>query len=47
MKVITAPFRFVWRILSYTLFFLPTLIIRSRKKKRQRHEEVIAAIAGR
>lgn len=43
--------RWIWKvvkavvlIISYVFLFLPTLVFRSHKKRKQRHAELIAAI---
>lgn len=44
--VIYVPARVLLKVLAWTLFFLPTLLFRVRRVRRERHEEVIAAVTG-
>lgn len=44
--VLYVPARLLLKALAWTLFLLPTLIVSRRRVKRERHEEMIAAVTG-
>lgn len=44
--VVYVPARLILKVMAWSLFLVPTLFVRSRRVKRERHEEMIAAVTG-